>query len=71
MLVTIIIAGPESIFLDLWSLYFSIYLFCTKQRTKSMGGRFICLQNKTTATHKLLCNVFSSMHMIKNTSFSL
>lgn len=71
MLVTIVIAGPESIFLDLWSLYFSIYLFYTKQRTKSMGGRFICLQNKTTVTQKLLCNVFSSIHMIENTSFSL
>lgn len=39
MLVAVIIAEPESIFLDLWSLYSVICLFYTKQRTKSMGGQ--------------------------------
>lgn len=72
MLVAIIIAGPESIFIDQWSLYFNIYLFYTKQRTKSMQGGTVCFQDKTTtATCKLLCSVFSSIHMINSTRFSL
>lgn len=38
MLVTVIIAGPESIFMDQWSLYFRINLFYIKQRTEGGGG---------------------------------